>query len=149
MLTSDAPQGPLAGKSRGGKEPTRQSTLFGLPLGQSVEKRGRKKDPAQGSLLAATPEADINPDASLSVGSSDVTMTEPLSEAMTLVETQPLEEPFETQDETQEDTQEAETQEAETQEMENQDEVHSEIEEPIEWPASPPTISSEVVEAAS
>lgn len=123
MLTFDVPQGSLGGKSRGGKEPTRQSTLFGLPLGQSVEKRGRKKkDPAEGSSQAATHAPDMNPDPSLSMASSDVTMAEPPSDATTLVETQLLEEPLETQEDTQEtETQETETQETETQETETQD----------------------------
>jgi len=101
--------GPVNGKAKEKerKEPSRQSTLFGLPLGPSTtEKRGRKKkkkitddsSPAQGDDEGSgenTPAAAPAPVSSSQA--SDVTMAEGTSEAATLVETQPIDQQYESQ----------------------------------------------------
>ena len=111
---------PVSGKSKekDRKEPTRQSTLFGLPLGKPIEKpekRGRKKKvtedssqsrDAEGSSKPTTPVPESVPESEPDsfTQASDVTMAEveveEPSEA-TLVETQPLDEAYETQVESQ------------------------------------------------
>jgi chromosome transmission fidelity protein 4 len=105
-----APLGPLNSKpkEKERKEPTRQSTLFGLPLGppiEKLEKRGRKKKVTEDSSQSETPESGSKtstptPESATlsSMLASDVTMVEAEapSEA-TLVETQQLEEAYETQ----------------------------------------------------
>ncbi|KAF7971209.1 hypothetical protein HWV62_21604 [Athelia sp. TMB] len=144
---------PAGIKAKGAKEPSRQSTLFGLPLGQAAEKKsGRKKKSAAESEVSQT-ASDSVPASSLPLTSSDITMAEPQSEA-TLVETQLLDEPFEKENmET--------TESQETQPLESQDESMDavipspllwtvdalrfnlqDLEDPIEWPASPSAISA-------
>jgi len=91
------------------KEPTRQSTLFGLPLGKPIEKpekRGRKKKVAEDSSQSRDAEGSSKPTTPVPESAqdsftqaSDVTMTEVEAEALseaTLVETQPLDEAYET-----------------------------------------------------
>jgi hypothetical protein len=108
--------GPLNGKPKEKKEPIRQSTLFGLPLGKPIqkpEKRGQKKKITEDNNQSQTTEEGWTSTASIAVSvpqssmqSSDVTMVEaeremkPSSEA-TLVETQQVDEPHETQGESQ------------------------------------------------
>jgi hypothetical protein len=107
-LTLDVLLGPLNGKSKEKeKEPTRQSTLFGLPLGppmEKPEKRGRKKKVTEESSQSQTPEGGSKTSTPTpevapvpSTQASDVTM----AEVETLVETQQLEEAYETQVESQ------------------------------------------------
>jgi chromosome transmission fidelity protein 4 len=106
--------GPIHGKliEKEKKEPTRQSTLFGLPLGQPTEKpekRGKKKkviddnsqsQSAEGDLKTTTRTPESAPVSSTQA--SDVTMAEAEAPSeSTLVETQQLEEAFETQVESQ------------------------------------------------
>lgn len=102
---------PHNGKSKE-KEPTRQSTLFGLPLGKPLEKpekRGRKKTITEVSNQLQTQEEGSTPTRPVtesvpesSIQASDVTKADPEapSEA-TLVETQQLDELYETQIESQ------------------------------------------------
>lgn len=153
-LICDITEGPAGSKAKGvAKEPSRQSTLFGLPLGQAAEKKsGRKKKNAAESEVSQT-ASDSVPASSLPVPSSDITMSEPQSEA-TLVETQRLDEPLEK--ENMETTESQETQPVESQD-ESMDAVLplpllwtvdvlrfniQDLEDPIEWPASPSAISA-------
>lgn len=104
--------GPVNGKAKEKEKggPSRQSTLFGLPLGPpAAEKRGRKKkkvvdDSSQsqvdeGGSRKNTPAPE--PALVSSTQASDVTMAEGMSEAATLVETQLIDEQCETQLESQ------------------------------------------------
>lgn len=97
-------QGPFNAKlkDKEKKEPSRQSTLFGLPLGKSIEKQNRKKKTADANneSQSVEPEATVTSDhkALPYTQTSDITMVEEPTEE---VETQPLEEQFESQNESQ------------------------------------------------
>lgn len=101
---------------KGAKEPSKQSTLFGLPLGQVPEKKSgrKKKDTSEGEISQTVTTPDAVPASSSSMPSSDITMADAFSDA-TLVETQLNDEPFE------KETQTAETAETETQHIDSPD----------------------------
>lgn len=150
--------GPANGKAKEkDKAPSRQSTLFGLPLGPPADKKGRKKktkdDSSQsqadeGGSGIHTPTAESTPGSSTQA--SDITMAEGSSEAATLVETQLNDEEYEAQNESQD----------------MQDDMNGIVRilyvlwnqmplltlqkanegEPIEWPPSPQTMPSEGAE---
>lgn len=86
-----------AAKSKGNKEPTRQSTLFGLPAGKPAERKTKKKKTANDSSQATSVEPEGDPSTqTTTTQASDVMMTEEPSEA-TLVETQLDDDQVETQ----------------------------------------------------
>ena len=86
---------PFAGKGKDKKEPTRQSTLFGLPMGKPAERKKKKTTNDSSQVTSVEPEGDCDT-RTPSTQASDMTMTDAPSEA-TWGETQPTEQQVETQ----------------------------------------------------